>query len=142
MPTEAMVAVDDLASRNYPSNGLRPSRVNFTAWADPDDSDGYAYAAPPGSFRFGEGPYGTLDQAGNVAEWVADEWSPDGYLGLGNSDPLRGPDSGEEVPRITRGGSWRDPAGFGWTMLRPAISRTILGKHRLPHVGFRCAYDR
>ena len=137
MPSAAMAAVDDLPHRSTGATQFNP-----THWADPDDSDGFAYAAPPGSFRFGDGPYGTLDQAGNVAEWVVDEWTPEGYRGLGDVDPVRGADVSADVTRVVRGGSWRDPLILGWTAMRTTSNWGIQGSHRLPHVGFRCAYDR
>jgi formylglycine-generating enzyme required for sulfatase activity len=137
MPSAAMAAVDDLAHRT------RPGHLHFTEWGESDDGDGFAYAAPVGSFAFGEGPYGTLDQAGNVAEWVLDEYSIDeGYDGLASSDPVRNPDAGPSVLRVIRGGSWRDPPVFGWTQMRMPINRFLQGTERMPHVGFRCAYDR
>jgi formylglycine-generating enzyme required for sulfatase activity len=141
LPAEATVAVDDLEQR---SRWISPNqvRLNSTHWADPDDSDGFAYAAPPGSFPFGDGPYGTLDQAGNVAEWVADEWSDQGYFGLSDSNPVRGADAGADVLRVVRGGSWVDPLAFSWTYMRATMNWGIRGTERLPHVGFRCAYDR
>lgn len=136
MPSAAMVAVDDLLHR---SSG---PRLNFTDFGDSDDSDGFTYAAPVGSFVWDEGPFGTHDQAGNVAEWVEDEYSLHGYLGLPASNPVRGRDTGATVPRVVRGGSWRDPSVLGEVAMRAPINRLITGDQRHPHVGFRCAYDR
>jgi formylglycine-generating enzyme required for sulfatase activity len=55
-----------------------PSVVPTQFLGDPDDSDGVSILAKPGHYVWGEGPYGTRDQAGNVAEWTADafEHSP------------------------------------------------------------------
>lgn len=141
LPPEATAAIDDLEQR---TRQISPTtaRVNWTEWADPDDSDGFAYAAPVGSFRFGDSPYGTLDQAGNVAEWVLDEWSPEGYATLAESEPARGATTAADVARVVRGGSWLDPLTYSWTTMRPAMNFAIRGNDRLPHVGFRCAYDR
>jgi formylglycine-generating enzyme required for sulfatase activity len=140
LPAAAMVAVEDLASRNRPiGQGIK---INWTDWADPDDGDGFAYASPVGSFPFGDGAYGTLDQAGNVAEWVVDAWSPDGYTDLPDTDPVRGADEVGDLPRVVRGGSWLDPPVFARVYMRPSTNWKIRGSDRLPHVGFRCAYDR
>jgi len=81
-----------------------------------------------GSYASGASPYGVLDMAGNVLEWVAD-WYDDGYY----SDPSAknnptGPSSG--TYRVLRGGDWYgywyevraanrkfgDPAGTGFTV--------------------------
>jgi formylglycine-generating enzyme required for sulfatase activity len=68
---------------------------------------------PVGSYPGSEGAYGTLDMAGNVAEWVYDWYRVDGYQTSGNVDPT-GPESGwsDNLPggggpaRVTRGGSF------------------------------------
>jgi formylglycine-generating enzyme required for sulfatase activity len=137
LPPEATVAVDDMAGRNTIVNG----RINFTDFADPDDSDGYRYAAPPGSFLWDEGAYGTHDLAGNVAEWVLDEYTLEGYDGLSTSNPARNPDGGADVARVVRGGSWRDPMLYGQSFARSAMNRFINGDQRHPHIGFRCVYE-
>ena len=108
---------------------------------DRDDSDGYPYAAPVGALRWSRGPYGAVDQAGNVAEWVADDWSNDGYEGLPLTNPVRV--VAETTGAITRGGSWRDPRFLGRADLPPYASALDLGAGLSPddralHIGFRC----
>ena len=51
----------------------------------------------------GVSPYGALDMAGNVAEWVAD-WYDEGYYASSPSSNPTGPASGQY--RVLRGGSW------------------------------------
>jgi formylglycine-generating enzyme required for sulfatase activity len=131
-----------------------PVPVPLQLMGDPDDSDGFAILAPPGSYPWGEGPYGTRDQAGNVAEWTADVrgLSDDtlGYKGLSLVNPRR--DLGEHqmaesAPRVVRGGSWRQPEEFARTNLRDPFHLDASGttqliylpQQRLAHVGFRCA---
>ena len=102
----------------------------------PDDSDGAAYVVPPGTLRWSEGPYGTYDQAGNVAEWVADYFEARGYQGLPRINPVRDAARGETM-RVVRGGSWFRPAYLGRTYVRAAAP----GDSRSPYRGFRCARD-
>ncbi len=108
---------------------------------DPDDSDGWPFAAPVGRMRWSRGPSGTVDQAGNVAEWVADDWSPDGYDGLPNANPVR--IMGGAAAGVTRGGSWRDPRFLARTDVPSYASAFPFGAalerdSRALHIGFRC----
>jgi iron(II)-dependent oxidoreductase len=109
-------------------------------YAYADDSDGHALAAPPGSYRWGEGPFGTLDQAGNVAEWVQDLWSEKGYLDLGNDDPVRDtPDVPGPLHHVFRGGSWAQAPYLGRADVRDPYNEHYDDEQRTPYIGFRCA---
>jgi formylglycine-generating enzyme required for sulfatase activity len=72
-------------------------------WADPLTDDGYQDTAPVGSYPDGASPYGALDMAGNVWEWVYDHYDAAYYLIPSGSNP-GGPETGEA--RVIRGGSW------------------------------------
>lgn len=115
-----------------------PSRSDLLG--DPDGSDGAELLAPPGSYPWGRGPYGTLDQAGNVAEWIYDSWSENGYEKLSTANPVREPTLFDA--RVVRGGSWRQTPLAARVDTRDLFSEDYLPDTRAAYIGFRCAWDR
>ena len=87
-----------------------------------------------GSYPSGASPYGVMDMAGNVFEWMNDRYQSD-YYSVSPSDNPQGPTTGEY--RVLRGGSFSDSG----TDVRSA--RRQLGYPDSPGsfavVGFRCA---
>ena len=85
-----------------------------------------------GNYPSGASPYGALDMAGNVWEWVADWYDSSYYANSPSSNPT-GPALGQY--RVLRGGSWNyekeyvRSAGRNWD--GPAVSGGF--------IGFRCA---
>lgn len=63
--------------------------------------------AKVGSYPAGASPYGALDMAGNLWEWVEDWYSNTYYASSPRLNP-RGPLTG--AFRACRGGSWDSPA--------------------------------
>jgi len=111
---------------------------------DPDETDGTVLIAPAGKYVWGEGPYGTRDQAGNVAEWTADAYVHDdsqkGYDNVAATNPVREPKPGElSAVRVVRGGSWRQPVFVAHANLRDPFNQLYQQNLRFSHIGFRCA---
>jgi formylglycine-generating enzyme required for sulfatase activity len=94
--------------------------------------------AAVGSFPAGKGPFGTLDQAGNVWEWCRDAWDEKDYARRTRSAgetvaPVMKGDEGST--RVLRGGGWVYPSGN----LRAAFRSWLPARYRYDFIGFRVA---
>ena len=78
----------------------------------------------------GASPYGALDMAGNVWEWVADWW---GDYPSGRVTNPTGPTSGNY--KVLRGGSWDNDSNN----LRAANRDWLNPAYSSGSVGFRCS---
>ncbi|MCF8723192.1 formylglycine-generating enzyme required for sulfatase activity [Nitrospina gracilis] len=87
-------------------NRMESGKANFCdaacdeRWKENQFQDGYEHTAPVGSFP--PNGYGLFDMAGNVYEWVQDDYAYDAY----RKGPRRNPRvSGRDGMKIMRGGS-------------------------------------
>ena len=127
-------------ARTYPWGNDVPSGdlVNFCDenctrdWKDSSINDGYERTSPVGNYPAGASPYGALDMAGNVWEWVSDSYDSNYYASSPRENPTGPSINGTKV---FRGGSWVYAA--------PKVRVRNRGRgganDRVESVGFRCA---
>jgi formylglycine-generating enzyme required for sulfatase activity len=128
-------------SRIYPWGNQRPDQylLNFAdknislAWADKNMDDGYAFTSPVGNYPQGVSPYGALDMAGNVWEWVNDWYDPNYYQQQTFWSNPAGPSV--KSGRVLRGGSWADSAN----VTRSSFRLAYYPMDWYAFYGFRCA---
>lgn len=122
LPSEAewIKAAGGEDGRSYPwGNNWEADRCNSVG-----SQDGFEGPAPVGKFPLGASPYGVMDMAGNVWEWVAQE-------------PSKGASSDSGNVRIGKGGSWAN------SREQATVSSEAKGDVTLFDciIGFRCAMD-
>jgi len=131
LPTEAEweYAARGLDERTYPWDNTPPeiTLANYNTLV--------GSTTAVGSYPNGASPFGILDMAGNVWEWVNDWYGTNYYQRPVFLNPA-GPDNG--MYRILRGGSWKSPADNVLTWNRYDLLPVNYGNL----YGFRCVVSQ
>jgi len=120
--------------RAYPWGKASPTCALANFWDYTTLSNCVGDTSAVGSYAAGASPYGALDMAGNVMEWVNDWYDGSYYLDPTPSSNPPGPTTGDF--KVQRGGSW-NVNSFG---LRASYRYRVNPDDKYGYSdGFRCA---
>jgi len=135
----------------------RGNTVNTYPWGEqkPDSTRGnfnymYGDTNRVGSYTAGASPFGILDMAGNVNEWINDYYAPEYYANGPANNPTGPLARSNHFNRVVRGGSFADAEVDIRTSNRASVlgpdfnaalgTREYTGDYS-PRIGFRCVAD-
>ncbi|MBI1926463.1 formylglycine-generating enzyme family protein [Candidatus Poribacteria bacterium] len=111
---------------------IKGTRIHANIWNS--EAPAANTLAPVGSYPTGASPYGVMDMAGNVWEWVADRYDESYYYRSPRENP-QGPTHGSW--RVVRGGSWANDAYAALSINR----FSSYPEQGTSFIGFRLAKD-
>jgi serine/threonine protein kinase len=98
-------------------------------------NDGFLFTSPVGNYPRGASPYGVLDMAGNVMQWVLDRYEYGYTSQIGQSNP-QGPNN--PPLRSYRGSWWSRTAEGAYSYIRYGD----YPNYTSDYLGFRCTTSR
>lgn len=122
--------------RLYPWGSWKPDCPYADLWGEMWGNCGTYGPSPVGTASKGGSPFGALDMAGNVLEWVDDLWDGKSWRDVPLLDPHRADD--KALKHGVRGGSWDYDVVHS---LRVSDRGGYPSDLRDPTLGFRCAFD-
>ena len=102
LPTEAEWEYACRAGSDEPAGLGRPDKLRQIAWYAGNSEE---KTHPAGQKK--PNAWGIYDLCGNVSEWCEDVYSSTYYKESPSADPPGPPNTGKDVKRVIRGGSWK-----------------------------------